>query len=177
VVETNIHYPSDSSLLGDGVRVLIRTMKKITEIGAVTVPSSATMGGQLALVPRRRKFLARVARDGVARGVSLVAAHRAHSGGLRCEGARVRGNRSSQGGEHAWRPRMSNTRKIWIVVLFALWTILPPIWFLCEWKWLSPPLSDHEKLENFKHGQELARNLWLGIGALIGLLIGVRVKD
>jgi transposase, IS5 family len=32
VVETNIHYPSDSSLLGDGVRVLIRTMKKITEI-------------------------------------------------------------------------------------------------------------------------------------------------
>ena len=36
VVETNIHYPTDSSLLGDGVRVLIRTMKKITGItGAV----------------------------------------------------------------------------------------------------------------------------------------------
>jgi IS5 family transposase len=32
VVETNVHYPTDSSLLGDGVRVLIRTMKKITEI-------------------------------------------------------------------------------------------------------------------------------------------------
>ena len=32
VVETNIHYPTDSSLLGDGVRVLIRTMKKITQI-------------------------------------------------------------------------------------------------------------------------------------------------
>ena len=29
VVETNIHYPSDSSLLGDGTRVLTRTMKKI----------------------------------------------------------------------------------------------------------------------------------------------------
>jgi transposase, IS5 family len=36
VVETNIHYPTDSSLLGDGVRVLIRTMKTITAIaGAV----------------------------------------------------------------------------------------------------------------------------------------------
>jgi transposase, IS5 family len=36
VVETNIHYPTDSTLLGDGVRVLIRTMKKITKIvGAV----------------------------------------------------------------------------------------------------------------------------------------------
>jgi transposase, IS5 family len=32
VVETNVHYPTDSSLLGDGVRVLVRTMKKITEI-------------------------------------------------------------------------------------------------------------------------------------------------
>ncbi|MGH8631324.1 MAG: ISNCY family transposase [Burkholderiales bacterium] len=36
VVETNIHYPTDSSLLGDGARVLTRTMKKITAItGAV----------------------------------------------------------------------------------------------------------------------------------------------
>jgi len=36
VVETNIHYPTDSTLLGDGVRVLTRTMKKITNIvGAV----------------------------------------------------------------------------------------------------------------------------------------------
>src|SRR5467141_4188029 len=36
VVETNIHHPTDSTLLGDGVRVLIHTMKKITQIaGAV----------------------------------------------------------------------------------------------------------------------------------------------
>jgi transposase, IS5 family len=32
VVETNIHYPTDSNLLGDGVRVLIRAMKRVTEI-------------------------------------------------------------------------------------------------------------------------------------------------
>lgn len=32
VVETNIHYPTDSSLLGDSVRVLTRMMKKVTEI-------------------------------------------------------------------------------------------------------------------------------------------------
>jgi transposase, IS5 family len=32
VVETNIHYPTDSSLLGDGVRVLTRTMKRIARI-------------------------------------------------------------------------------------------------------------------------------------------------
>lgn len=32
VVETNVHYPTDSSLLGDGVRVLTRTMKQIEEV-------------------------------------------------------------------------------------------------------------------------------------------------
>jgi IS5 family transposase len=32
VVETNIRYPTDSGLLGDGVRVLIRGMKKVEEI-------------------------------------------------------------------------------------------------------------------------------------------------
>jgi transposase, IS5 family len=32
VVETDIHYPTDSSLLGDGVRVLPRAMKRMAEI-------------------------------------------------------------------------------------------------------------------------------------------------
>jgi IS5 family transposase len=31
VVETNIHYPADSTLMGDGVRVLTRVMKKVAE--------------------------------------------------------------------------------------------------------------------------------------------------
>src|SRR5215831_6478917 len=40
VVETNIHYPTDSTLLGDEVRVLTRTMKKITKIvGAIGTKS------------------------------------------------------------------------------------------------------------------------------------------
>jgi IS5 family transposase len=32
VVETNVHYPTDSSLLGDGARVLTRTMKKVERL-------------------------------------------------------------------------------------------------------------------------------------------------
>ena len=32
VVETNIHYPTDSSLLGDALRVLTRTMKRIAQL-------------------------------------------------------------------------------------------------------------------------------------------------
>jgi RNA recognition motif-containing protein len=32
VVETNIHYPTDSKLLNDGVRVLTREMKRLGEL-------------------------------------------------------------------------------------------------------------------------------------------------
>jgi IS5 family transposase len=35
VVESNIHYPTDSSLLGDGVRVLTRSMRRITELAGI----------------------------------------------------------------------------------------------------------------------------------------------
>ncbi len=38
VVETNIHYPTDSTLLADGVRVLTRTMKKLRQVGGEAVP-------------------------------------------------------------------------------------------------------------------------------------------
>ena len=37
VVETNIHYPTDSTLLGDGVRVLTRVMKKIRAVSGEAV--------------------------------------------------------------------------------------------------------------------------------------------
>ena len=45
VVETNIHYPTDSSLLGDGVRVLTRTMKKIAGIAGGAGGKLATGAG------------------------------------------------------------------------------------------------------------------------------------
>jgi hypothetical protein len=43
VVETDIHYPTDSSLLGDGVRVLTRAMKRIAKIAgrAGSAPGTA----------------------------------------------------------------------------------------------------------------------------------------
>jgi len=72
VVETNIHYPTDSSLLGDGVRVLTRTMKKIIGIAA---------GGQLRdrsrSVKRRVLEIARAARaKGRQSGERLARAYR-----------------------------------------------------------------------------------------------------
>jgi len=59
VVETNIHYPTDSSLLGDGVRVLTRTMQKITGIAGA---AGAKLRDRSRSVNRRVLEIARAAR-------------------------------------------------------------------------------------------------------------------
>lgn len=60
VVETNIHYPTDSSLLGDGVRVLLRTMKKVTAIAGHV---GATLRDRSRSVKRRLLEIGRIARS------------------------------------------------------------------------------------------------------------------
>jgi hypothetical protein len=70
-----------------------------------------------------------------------------------------------------WRPTMNATQKTSLAILFALWTALPPVWFLYDWSNFHP--TPTTSFEDFKYSQELARNLWIGIAALIGLLIGV----
>jgi transposase, IS5 family len=73
VVETNIHYPTDSSLLGDGVRVLIRTMKKITGIAGA---AGAKLRDRSRSVKLRVLEIARAARSkGPPRQARLKAAY------------------------------------------------------------------------------------------------------
>ncbi len=60
VVETNIHYPTDSSLLGDGVRVLTRTMKKVAAIAGTV---GATLRDRSRSVKHRVLEIARIARS------------------------------------------------------------------------------------------------------------------
>src|SRR3981081_1846736 len=60
VVETNVHYPTDSSLVGDGVRVLIRTMKKIGKIAGETGTKLCDRGRSVTL---RVLDIARAARS------------------------------------------------------------------------------------------------------------------
>src|SRR5271166_4767668 len=59
VVETNIHDPTDSSLLGDGVRVLTRVMKKIT---AIAGEAGARLRDRSRSVKLRMLEIARAAR-------------------------------------------------------------------------------------------------------------------
>jgi transposase, IS5 family len=59
VVETNIHYPTDSNLLGDGVRVLIRAMKRI---GEIAVQQGAKLRDRSRSVKHRILEIGRIAR-------------------------------------------------------------------------------------------------------------------
>jgi IS5 family transposase len=59
VTETNIHYPTDSGLLSDGVRVLTRTMKRIVEIGG---KAGERVRDRMRSVGRRVMEIARVTR-------------------------------------------------------------------------------------------------------------------
>jgi transposase, IS5 family len=72
VVETNIHYPTDSSLLGDGVRVLIRTMKKITtiagEAGARLRDRSRTVKLRVLDIARAARSKAKQSREKLTQG-------------------------------------------------------------------------------------------------------------
>jgi IS5 family transposase len=60
VVETNIHYPTDSTLMGDGVRVLIRVMKKVA---AVVGEVGTTFRDRSRSVKRRILEIAYASRD------------------------------------------------------------------------------------------------------------------
>jgi transposase, IS5 family len=59
VVETNIHYPTDSSLLGDGTRVLTRLMKKVTVIAG---EAGTKLRDRMRSVQRRVAEIGRAAR-------------------------------------------------------------------------------------------------------------------
>jgi IS5 family transposase len=74
VVETNVHYPTDSSLLGDGVRVLTRTMKKVV---AITGTVGTTLRDRSRSVKFRLLEINRIARSkGAPRREALARAYR-----------------------------------------------------------------------------------------------------
>jgi transposase, IS5 family len=69
VVETDIHYPTDSSLLGDGVRVLTRTMKRIIEIAG---RAGTRLRDRTRAVSYQVRQIGRASRSRVAQGQELL---------------------------------------------------------------------------------------------------------
>lgn len=71
VVETNIHYPTDSSLLGDGTRVLTRLMKNVT---AIAGEAGTKMRDRMRSIQRNVMRIGRAARIKGERGKKALAA-------------------------------------------------------------------------------------------------------
>ncbi len=65
VVETDIHYPTDSSLLGDGVRVLTRTMKRMAQVAG---RAGTPLRDRTRAVGFQVRQIARASRSRVAQG-------------------------------------------------------------------------------------------------------------
>jgi transposase, IS5 family len=65
VVETNIHYPTDSSLLGDGVRLLTRVMKKVRSVAGQV---GTALRDRTRSVKRKVLAIARASRNKTATG-------------------------------------------------------------------------------------------------------------
>jgi hypothetical protein len=53
-----------------------------------------------------------------------------------------------------------------------LWTVVPPAWFWLEYHliWQTAVSTERESFEQFKHSQELSRNIWLAFVAVLAAL-------
>src|ERR1700730_12151518 len=71
VVETNIHYQTASSLLGDGTRVLTRLMKKVTPLAG---EAGTKLRDRMRSIQRNVMRIGRAARIKGERGKKAVAA-------------------------------------------------------------------------------------------------------
>jgi len=50
--------------------------------------------------------------------------------------------------------------------LLALWTLIPPLWFWAEFFFVNPPAGD-AYFDRYKYGQELSKNVWAAVVALL----------
>jgi IS5 family transposase len=102
VVETNIHYPTDSTLLNDGVRVLTRVMKKVT---AVAGNAGTQLRDRTRSVKRRLLEIVRASRDRSEKGQQKL---KAAYGRLLSSVTRVVGHAKKFSAEIARRVKRGN---------------------------------------------------------------------
>jgi hypothetical protein len=63
-----------------------------------------------------------------------------------------------------WEPIVLAERTKGLIV--GIWVLVPPLWFWIEYHFLYRKLEGAD-FERFKYGQELSRNLWVAIAAVL----------
>lgn len=57
------------------------------------------------------------------------------------------------------------------LILVIAWVVVPPIWFIWEWHRFDTKQKLQREIEDFKYGQELARNVWIAFAAILGAIL------
>jgi len=66
-----------------------------------------------------------------------------------------------------WIVSSCSDNKEWITAVILIWSVGPPIWFVCE-SWFYDAISgDKPSPEALKRGQELATKFWAGVAAAL----------
>lgn len=71
------------------------------------------------------------------------------------------------GQESECRSKLIAERYWLFVVVAAIWTIGPPLWFLLEYAFLYNKKDPETTFEEFRYQQQLAAALWLGVMACL----------
>jgi hypothetical protein len=73
-----------------------------------------------------------------------------------------------------WRWKLPPKNNSLMRVLTVAWILGPPLWFIVEFGLLWD--GKHPSPEDFKYGQELARNVWIAVAAALGALLGFDLR-
>ena len=59
------------------------------------------------------------------------------------------------------------------IVIYGVWTVVPPAWFFLEYAWLFPDPAKviAASMEDMKYTQELASKFWAGLLVLFSILL------
>ena len=57
-------------------------------------------------------------------------------------------------------------------ILFALWAVSLPIYFLWEWKYYGAPPANEMAI--FQYGHKVMSDVWTGVVAFVGVLFAIR---
>lgn len=63
--------------------------------------------------------------------------------------------------------------KLQDAIIYGLWLIVPPVWFLAEYIWIFPEKYkfDDDQLTDFKYVQSLASKFWAAVLILFGIIL------
>ena len=57
-------------------------------------------------------------------------------------------------------------------ILFGLWTLSLPVYFL--WEWHAHPTPPASEMAAYQYGHRVVSDVWTAIAAVLGVLFGVR---